>query len=162
MIKATSSFDITTLKLGSALHMRYRHPVFVMMRYLYLLLIPLGAFLLWKGDEMFGYLFLMTGPILFVRKFFWQYRLIQNAKSSPQSGHNLYWTFREDGIHQKSEFHDVDLKWESLCDRFLSPKCILLYPERNQYLRLPKESFETPEDFEVVARLISGKIPSLR
>ena len=162
MIKATSSFDITTLKLGSALHMRYRHPVFVMMRYLYLLLIPLGAFFLWKGDEMFGYLFLMTGPILFVRKFFWQYRLIQNAKSSPQSGHNLYWTFREDGIHQTPEFHDVDLTWNSLCDPLLSPKSILLYPERNQHLILPKESFETPEDFEVVSRLISGKIPSLR
>ncbi len=160
MIKATSIFDEASLKLGSALHMRYRHPVFVVMRYLYLLLIPLGAFLLWKGDELFGYLFLMTGPILFVRKIFWQYRLIQGAKSSPQAGEQLHWTFTEEGIHQVSKFHNVDLKWGSFCDRYLSPKAILLYPQKNQYLILSREAFTSQADFEEVSRLCGEKIKS--
>jgi hypothetical protein len=162
MIKATSIFDEKSLKLGSALHMRNRHPVFLVIRYLYLLFIPLGAFLLWKGDEMFGYIFLMAGPILFIRKFFWQYRLIQGAKSSPQAGEKLHWTFTDEGIHQTSKFHDVDLKWGSFCDRYLSPKAILLYPQKNQYLILPKESFSKLEDFEKVSRLIGDKVSSLR
>ena len=42
LLRATSKFDVPALKLGSALHMRYRHPVFLVIRYFYLLLVPIG------------------------------------------------------------------------------------------------------------------------
>jgi len=158
MIEATSVFDEKSLKLGSALHMRYRHPIFLGLRYFYLLLVPLGAYLLWRGDELFGYLFLMTGPVLFVRKYFWQYRLIKSAQNSPQAGEELHWSFGEEGIHQRSKFHDGELKWGIFCDRYLSPKAILLYPQRDQYLILPRTAFRSQEDFEEVSRLCGEKI----
>ena len=102
-IEATSRFDAPTLRLGSAMHLRYRHPVFVVMRYLYLLLVPIGAILILFGEHTFGLLCVLMGPILFLRKIFWQYRLIRGSKSSPQAGQELKWAFSGKGIRQESE-----------------------------------------------------------
>ncbi len=155
---AISTYDPTTLKLGAALHMRHRHPVFVMFRYLYLAFIPIGALLLYLGDHTFGFLCLMIGPLLFLRKIFWQYRLIQNSKTSPQAGKRLHWTFSEKGFHQKSDQHSSDFTWKQITERHLSPKAILLYLSKEQYFVLPRSSFESQELFEKVSQLVSEKV----
>ena len=157
-INATSFFDVKTLKLGSAMHMRYRHPVFVMVRYLYLLLIPIGVILLAFGDPTFGFLCLMIGPLLFLRKVFWQYRLIHSSKSSPQAGQQLDWTFGKKRIRQESQGYQKDFQWRDFRDRFLTPKGILLYLEKDVYFILPRGSFATQKEFELVSRLCEEKI----
>jgi len=161
----TSQFDPPTLKLGSAMHMRYRHPIFVIIRYLYLLMVPLGLGILYFGagelnrlDRTAGYLLILMGPLLFMRKIFWQYRLIQGAKSSPQAGQNLPWTFDDQGVSQKSKSHESETQWSGFHDRFLSPKGILLYPQKNLYYILPRSAFDSQESFEQVSRLCSEKI----
>lgn len=161
-ITAQAKFDAKMLKLGSELHMGHRHPIFVVMRYVYLLLIPLGIFVLWKGDEAFGTVFIMCGCLLFLRKYFWQYRLIKGASVSPQAGHVITTIFSEDGLKQTSDLHDVELKWGSFCDRHLSPKAMLLYPQKNMYLIFPRDGFASQEDFEAVSRVAGEKIKALR
>lgn len=156
--RATSRFDVRTLKLGSGLHMRYRHPVFLMFRYFYLILVPIGGLMVFLGETLIGFLCILIGPVLFMRKVFWQYRLIHGSKSSPQAGQELHWTFSKKGIHQESRGHVKDFKWSDFEDRFLSPKAILLYLQRDQYFIVPRDSFETPSDFEAVTRLCESKI----
>ena len=160
--QATSHFDVKTLRLGSGMHMRYRHPVFVVMRYFYLILVPIGLLLLYLGDRpvdrVFGYLCILIGPILFMRKVFWQYRLIHGAKSSPQAGQELQWTFTEKMIWQESCGHEKKLKWRDFDDRYLSPKGILLYLQRDQYFILPRSAFASQEDFEAVSKLCETRI----
>ena len=161
-VTAKSVFDAPMLKLGSALHMSYRHPIFVKMRYVYLLLIPLGIFLLSKGDKAFGTVFIMCGSILFLRKYFWQYRLIKGAISSPQAGHAITTVFSEKGLHQTSDLHDVELKWGSFCDRYISPKALLLYPQAHMYLIFPREAFATQDDYEAVCRIAGEQVKTLK
>ncbi len=155
---ATSQFDVKTLKLGSAMHMRYRHPVFVVIRYFYLILVPIGIFLLIYGDRLFGFLCIMIGPILFMRKVFWQYRLIHGAKSSPQAGQELDWIITEKRIRQESKGHEKNYQWRDFDDRYLSPKGILLYLQRDQYFILPRSAFSSQGDFEAVSKLCETKI----
>ncbi len=156
--RATSQFDVKTLKLGSAMHMRNRHPVFVVIRYFYLILVPIGILLLYLGDRMFGFLCILIGPVLFMRKVFWQYRLIHGSKSSPQAGQELHWTFTERRVHQESKGHEKNIQWRDFDDRYLSPKGILLYLERDQYFILPKSAFSSQEDFLAVSKLCETKI----
>ena len=160
--QATSRFDVKTLKLGSGLHMRYRHPVFLMFRYFYLILVPIGILLLIVGDSsndtLVGLLCILMGPILFMRKVFWQYRLVHGSKSSPQAGQELQWTFSKKGIHQESRGHTKDLSWSDFVDRFLSPKAILLYLQRDQYFIVPRDAFKSEADFEAVSRLCESRI----
>lgn len=155
---ATSRFDVKTLKLGSALHMRNRHPIFLMFRYFYLVLIPIGALLLFLGENTFGFLCLLVGPLLFMRKVFWQYRLIHGSKSSPQAGQVLHWTFNDQSIRQESEGYEKTMKWRDFEDRYLSPKGILLYLKRDHYYIVPKSAFAQQADFEAVSRLCETKI----
>lgn len=157
-ITAKSTFDAAMLKLGSKLHMNYKHPIFVKMRYVYLLLIPLGIFLLSKGDDAFGTVFIFTGSLLFLRKYFWQYRLIKGASASPQAGHELTTFFSEQGLHQKSELHDVELKWGSFCDCLISPKAILLYPQAHMYLIFPRDAFTSQEDYQAACRMADTQV----
>lgn len=155
---AISTFDEKTLKLGSALHVQYRHPTFVFFRYIYLALIPLGLFLLFVfKDQTFGILCLMIGPVLYSRKIFWQYRLLQNAKRSPEHGQEVQWTFTKKGFQQKSTSHQLDFKWSQITERYLSPKGILLYLSKEQYFVLPSSAFKTPSDFEKVTTLIRDR-----
>lgn len=156
--QATSCFDAATLKLGSAMHLRYRHPVFVVIRYLYLLLVPVGAVFLFFGERTFGFLCILIGPMLYLRKVFWQYRLIQGSKSSPQSGQELHWRISRQRIRQESAGYQKDFQWRDLHDRFLSPKGILLYLEKDVYFVLPREAFGSQEDFEAVSKLCENKI----
>lgn len=156
--RATSRFDVRTLKLGSGLHMRYRHPVFLMFRYFYLILVPIGGLMVFLGETLIGCLCILIGPILFMRKVFWQYRLIHSSKSSPQAGQELHWTFSKKGIHQESRGHEKDLRWRDFEDRFLCPKAILLYLQRDQYFIVPRDSFGSQSDFEAVTRLCESKI----
>jgi hypothetical protein len=155
---ATSQFDVKTLKLGSAMHVRYRHPVFVVIRYFYLILVPIGALLLYLGDRTFGFLCIMLGPILFMRKVFWQYRLIHGSKSSPQAGQELHWEFTEKRVRQESKGHEKNIQWRDFDDRYLSPKWILLYLEKDQYFILPRKAFSSQKDFEAVSKLCETKI----
>jgi len=159
---AVSRFDTRTLKLGSALHIRHRHPLFVMFRYLYLLLIPAGLILLYLGDRTFGTLCILMGPILFIRKVFWQYRLLQNTKNSPHANEELHWTFDENGFHHKSKIHASETSWAKIMDRFLAPEGILLYLSREQYFVLPRGVFENDADFQAVTALIQEKVPSTK
>jgi len=157
---ATSRFDVKTLKLGSALHMRNRHPVFLIFRYFYLILVPIGALLLFLGENLFGFLCILVGPLLFMRKVFWQYRLIHGSKSSPQAGQELRWTFGVKTIQQESKGHKKTIKWRDFEGRYLSPKGVLLYLQRDQYFILPKSAFASEADFEAVSRLCETKIPA--
>jgi len=157
-IHATSRFDAKTLKLGSAMHMRYRHPVFVVVRYFYLLLVPIGTVLLIYGDRMFGFLCILIGPILYMRKVFWQYRLIQGSKSSPQAGQELTWTISGKRIRQESQGYQKDFQWRDFQDRFLSPKGILLYLTKDVYFILPRASFDDQAEFVEVTKLCEKKI----
>ncbi|MGC6426928.1 MAG: hypothetical protein ACON5H_08035 [Akkermansiaceae bacterium] len=158
-VTAKSVFDPAMLKLGSGLHMSYRHPIFVKMRYVYLLLIPLGIFLLSKGDKAFGTVFIMSGAFLFLRKYFFQYQLIKGATTSPQAGHQITTVFSKKGLHQTSDLHDVNLKWDSFCDRCVSSKALLLYPQKHMYLIFPRVGFATQEDFDWVCLMAKEKIP---
>jgi hypothetical protein len=155
---ATSRFDVQTLKLGSALHMRNRHPIFLMFRYFYLILVPIGALLLFLGENLFGFLCILIGPLLFMRKTFWQFRLIHSSKSSPQAGQELHWTFGVKTIQQESKGHKKTMKWRDFEGRYLSPKGVLLYLQRDQYFILPKSAFASQADFEAVSRLCETKI----
>ena len=161
-----AKFDDEVLKLGSEVHMKHRHPFFVVMRYVYLLLIPLGLFLCLtaseRGDQAFGIVFIMSGCLLFLRKYFWQYRLIKGATASPQAGHVITTVFSKEGLKQTSDLHDVDLKWGSFCDRCLSPKALLLYPQKHMYLIFPREGFQTQEDFDAVSKLAAEQVESMR
>lgn len=158
--QATSRFDVPTLKLGSALHMRNRHPIFLMFRYLYLILVPIGALMVFLGESLIGFLCILIGPVLFMRKVFWQYRLIHGSKSSPQAGQKLHWTFGEDEIHHESEGHENTWRWGDFEDRYLSPKAILLYLKREQYFIVPRDAFASQSDFEAVSRLCQERIAS--
>ena len=164
LLRATSKFDVPTLKMGSALHLRYRHPVFLVIRYFYLLLIPIGILIAVNAgpenrlDRILGFMMVVAGPVLFIRKYFWQYRLIQGAKSSPQAGQVLEWEFDAKGIRQRSESYENEFSWGDFTDRFLSPKAILIYLEKDQYFILPAEAFESPEDFERVTKLCETRI----
>ena len=168
LLQATSKFDVPTLKMGSALHLRNRHPVFLVIRYFYLLLVPIGILIAVNAgpenrlDRILGMMMVVAEPVLFVRKFFWQYRLIQGAKSSPQSGQELHWEFDEKGIRQKSDDHENEFVWEDFNDRFLSPKAILIYLEKDQYFILPSDGFDSPDDFEEVSRLCETRIRALQ
>lgn len=155
---ATSRFDVKTLKMGSAMHMRYRHPIFLLFRYFYLILVPIGVLLLVLGEKTLGFLCILIGPLLFMRKVFWQYRLIHGSKSSPQAGQELHWKFTDKRIHQESKGHEKSFKWRDFDDRFLSPKGILLYLQRDQYFIVPKSAFSSQADFEAVSRLCETKI----
>ena len=155
---ATSRFDVNTLKLGSALHMRNRHPIFLMFRYFYLILIPIGGLLLYLGEKPFGFLCILMGPLLFMRKTFWQFRLIQSSKSAPEAGQKLHWVFDQKAIKQESKGLKKTIKWRDFEGRYLSPKGILLYLQRDQYFILPKSAFESQDDFEAVTRLCETKI----
>ncbi|MGC6466973.1 MAG: YcxB family protein [Akkermansiaceae bacterium] len=157
-IKVSSRFDIPTLKLGSAMHLRYRHPVFVVMRHLYLLLVPIGAIMIFFGEHTFGLLCVLMGPVLYLRKVFWQYRLIRGSKSSPQADQELQWTISTDGIRQKSQGYDKTFEWQDFHDRFLSPKGILMYVEKDVYFVLPGAAFDSREDFERVSKWCEEKI----
>ena len=159
--QATSRFDVKTLKLGSAMHMRNRHPIFLMFRYFYLILVPIGALLLFLGERTFGFLCILVGPLLFMRKTFWQYRLIHGSKSSPEAGQMLTWTFSDKMVHQESKGHEKTLKWREFEDRYLSPKGILLYLQKDQYFILPKSAFLSQEDFEAVSKMCETKISAL-
>ncbi len=156
--QATSRFDVRTLKLGSGLHLRHRHPVFLMFRYFYLILVPIGALMVFLGDPLIGFLCILLGPVLFMRKVFWQYRLIQGSKSSPQAGQELHWTFSKKEIHQESRGHEKTFRWRDFEDRYLSPKAILLYLQRDQYFIVPRDAFKTLADFEEVSRLCETQI----
>lgn len=164
LLRATSKFDVPTLKLGSALHLRNRHPVFLVIRYFYLLLIPVGILIAVSAgpenrlDRILGLMMVVAGPVLFIRKYFWQYRLIQGARSSPQAGQELQWEFDGKGIRQKSGSHEIEFSWDDFSDRYLSPKAILIYLGKDQYFILPAEAFDSPEDFERVTRLCETKI----
>jgi len=127
---AISALDPTTLRLGSALHLRHRHPMFVMFRYAYLLLIPLGAILLYFGDRTFGTL----------------------CKKE------LHWTFTDEGFHQKSAAHEKDFQWQEITERHLSPRGLLLYLNKEQYFVLPKSAFRNQDEFEEVTRLVQEKV----
>lgn len=161
-ITANSVFDAAMLKLGSGLHMNYRHPIFIKMRYVYLLLIPLGVFVLSKGDKAFGTVFIMCGIILFLRKYFWQYRLIKGATASPQAGHKITTIFSEKGLQQTSELHEVELKWGSFCDRYVSPKALLLYPQDHMYLIFPREAFTSQEEYETVCEMAATQVTAIQ
>ena len=142
------------------MHMRYRHPLFVVMRYFYLILVPIGALLLYLGDRTFGFLCIMLGPILFMRKVFWQYRLIHGSKSSPQAGQQLEWVFTEKKVQQESQGHEKSFHWRDFNDRYLSPKGILLYLQRDQYFILPRSAFHSQSDFEAVSQWCENKVKS--
>lgn len=157
-IQATSQFDVKTLKLGSALHLRNRHPIFLAFRYFYLILVPIGALMIFLGETLIGLLCILLGPVLFMRKVFWQFRLIHGSKSSPQAGQELRWTFGEDGIHQESQGHEKTLEWDDFVDRYLSPKAILLYLQREQYFIVPRDAFASQADFEAVTTLCQNRI----
>tara|TARA_B110000003_G_scaffold25642_2_gene24299 strand:+ start:19114 stop:19605 length:492 start_codon:yes stop_codon:yes gene_type:complete len=159
--QATSRFDVKTLKLGSAMHMRNRHPIFLMFRYFYLILVPIGALLLFLGELTFGFLCILVGPLLFMRKTFWQYRLIHSSRSSPEAGQMLTWTFSDKVVHQESRGHEKTLVWREFGDRYLSPKGILLYLQKDQYFILPKSAFSSQEDFEAVSKMCETKISAL-
>lgn len=159
--QATSRFDVKTLKLGSALHLRNRHPIFLIFRYFYLILVPIGALLLFLGERTFGFLCILVGPLLFMRKTFWQYRLIHSSKSSPEGGQMLTWTFSNKTVHQESKGHEKTLEWQEFEDRYLSPKGILLYLKKDQYFILPKSAFSAQEDFEAVSKMCETKITAL-
>jgi len=93
-----------------------------------------------------------------MRKVFWQYRLIHGSKSSPQAGQELQWIFTEKKVHQESRGHEKMLQWRDFHDRYLSPKGILLYLQRDQYFILPKAAFSSQKDFEAVTKLCELKI----
>lgn len=164
LLRATSKFDVPALKLGSALHMRYRHPVFLVIRYFYLLLVPIGILIAFTAgaenrlDRILGLMMVVAGPVLFIRKYFWQYRLIRGAKSSPQAGQEVHWEFTEEGFQQHSESHESEFKWSDFSDRLLSPKAILIYPEKDLYFILPREAFESQDDFLKVTKWCETKI----
>lgn len=157
-ITVSTQFDLPTLKLGSAMHLRNRHPVFTTARYLYLLLVPVGIGFLVAGERLPGFLCLLIGPILFMRKIFWQFRLIQRGQASAQADQRLRWTFSELEVEQKAKGYGRSFKWEEFGDRFLSPKGILLYLEQDQYFILPRSAFGSEEDFLTVTRLCEEKV----
>lgn len=138
--------------------MRYRHPIFLLFRYLYLILIPIGGLMIFLGEILIGLLCILIGPVLFMRKVFWQYRLIRGSHSSPQAGQELHWTFGGQEIHQQSRGHEKIFRWGDFQDRYLSPKGILLYLQRDQYFIVPRAAFSSQEDFEAVSRLCATRI----
>ena len=158
MLTALSRFDSDTIKVGSSLHIRHRHPVFTAFRYFYLLLIPLGALLIFLGEQTFGILCLLLGPVLFLRKTFFQFRLIKSAKPDPRR--ELHWTFTKDGFIHKSGSYQKTFSWQDLHDGHLSPKAILLYLDRDNYFILPQNAFQNPADFQATTRLVQHNLPS--
>ncbi len=161
----TTKFDVPTLRLGSGMHMKNRHPIFLGMRYFYLILVPIGVFLLMFGgnwERILGGLCCLLGPVLFMRKFYWQYRLIHSTKSSPQAGQRLNWVFSRKGIHQESRGKEKKFGWGDFSDVYVGRKGMLLYLQKHQYFIVPKGEFDQEEDFEAVVRLCEKKIKVVR
>jgi len=161
--QAVSQFDGKTLSFGSALHMRNRHPIFVIFRYFYLILVPIGVFLMIAGkggDKTIGFLCIVIGPILFMRKVLWQFRLMQGAKSSPEVGQSLQWVFSEKSVSQESKGYSKSFQWGDFVDFYATSRGFLLYLEKDRYFVVPRNSFENEEDFVAVSQLCKSKIDS--
>ena len=73
----------------------------------------------------------------------------------------LAWTFSDHGVHQESKGHEKTLRWREFEDRYLSPKGILLYLQKDQYFILPKSAFLSQGDFEAVSKMCETKIAAL-
>ncbi len=73
----------------------------------------------------------------------------------------LTWTFSDKVVHQESRGHEKTLVWREFGDRYLSPKGILLYLQKDQYFILPKSAFSSQEDFEAVSKMCETKISAL-
>ncbi|MGE9268348.1 MAG: YcxB family protein [Verrucomicrobiales bacterium] len=160
-IKITTRFDEETLKKGSAAHFRYRHPWFLRFRYFYLIgLSLLGLFLLSRGDVPFGTVCLFLAPILFLRKFLWQYRALANVRSSPHFGQDLHWTITPEEISQKAENLESSFGWDSLYETHASEDLILLYPQKNIYYTLLRRDFASEADFARLRDFINAKRPA--
>ena len=135
-------------------HLKHRRKVWIIVRsILCVLMVMFGAYLTIVNSQpleggvpaFFGPLFITAGSVGFLRPMIWQMWHERNVRKHSAYGTKLRYVFSENGVKIIGKQGDFQLAWDELYECVLRKKGVLIYPQKKQFLWIPKRSFNSDQ-----------------
>jgi len=125
--------------------------------------IVFGIFKLIHESYTIGVISIVIGLIYaFIRKINF-YRNVQSIKKQNFKPREIHWEINRDKVtYRMINVVETTFNWESIQGLLDTPKGFLLYPQRNQFLWLPKQAFNNEEDIALFAFIAQDKVKNYK
>jgi hypothetical protein len=157
-IHARTVFDESSQLGAFRLHMWHRYRIWLMLRtFLSVGLILAGiVILISQGPHPMSILMLMIGTFALLRPMIWKIMHARKLRQLPGYGHSVVYTFTPEGINIHGEDRRAEVRWSDIFEPVPSKRGLLLYHEKKSYTWVPREAFDSAQDFERVSAWAKG------
>jgi hypothetical protein len=158
MIGATTRIDLPTMCEGRRWHWRASGPLRLLAPALGVLHLGVGVALMSSGESgrVLPALFLVFGCYLVMRQALLGIRFRGQVKAMPQYGQPMVWRLGEGRVEIDVGESRSSVSYDDFWKIGVTPAGILFYPQKEQYLWLPRGAFARAEDFERVVVEVRG------
>jgi len=159
MVGATTRIDLPTLCEGRRWHWRASGPLRLLAPALGVLHLGVGVALMRAGGSgvFLPVMFLVVGCCLVLRQALLGIRFRGQVKAMPQYGQPMVWRLGEGRLEIDVGESRSSVSYDDFWKIGVTPAGILFYPQKDQYLWLPRGAFATAGDFERVVVEVRGK-----
>jgi len=132
--------------------MWHRYRIWMMLRtFLSIALLFAGLILLIShGPHPMAIIMLMIGTFALLRPMIWKIMHARNLRKLPGYGQKVIYTFTENSMKIHGEDRQGEVAWSSLLESVSTKQGFLFYHGKKSYTWIPRESFDSAEDFEQV------------
>ena len=136
------------------LHMWHRYRTWLILRtFLSVGLILAGlVILISQGPHPMSILMLMVGTFALLRPLIWKIMHSRNLRRLEGLGQCVNYTFTPENIHIHGEDREANVSWSDLLESVPTKHGLLLYHAKKTYTWVPREAFDSPEDFDQVTQ----------
>lgn len=136
------------------LHMWHRYRTWLMLRTMLSVSLILAGIvlLLSQGPHPMSILMLMIGTFALLRPLIWKIMHGRNLRKLPGYGQSVIYTFTPESIHIHGEDREAKVQWSGLFETVPTKDGLILYHAKKSYTWVPREAFDSHEDFEQVTQ----------
>ena len=137
--------------------MKWRKPLGLVLGLLFLLF---GLYVLIDGQARAGAAaFIILGIYLFVRRYIWIYRSVRNSSAGKQDQERVVTAkVGDEGIEMETSLGHGIAKWGAFVDFHPTKDGLLLYPAKNMYYWIPKDSDIDGGDWPTFTKVIAERV----
>lgn len=157
-INAKMVFDEGSHLGAFRLHMWHRYRTWLMLRTILsvgLLLVGI-IMLISSGPHPMPILMLMVGTFALLRPLIWKMMHARNLRKLPGYGQSVLYTFGPESIDIHGEDREASVQWRGLFEAVTTKHGLLLYHAKKSYTWVPREAFDSSEDFDQVCLWADG------
>ena len=105
---------------------------------------------------------LIWGLLLIGLQFIMKELTKRNFKSIPTFNEEIRYQFDEAKLSATSAHTEFSHTWESMSEAIVRTDGILVYPQKNAFLWLPKSTFSSEEEFHQVVEYVQNGVPNYK